>query len=82
MAQSRVMTTNINGSEYRIRPLPPQVALDLLLKIFKVAAPGVGNAVDEMGGSLEEVLQASTKDVKLGQIISGAAERLNGDDLK
>jgi hypothetical protein len=80
MSQTDHKETTIDGVRYRMRPLPPMVAMHLLRRFFQILGPSLGATVDSLGGNLSEILN-SQKDIKIGSVIGGAVERLSGDDL-
>ncbi len=81
MSQAKIHTAEIDGVEYRMRPLPPRVALKLLKRILTIAAPGVGGAIDDLGGNVSDVLNADVSKIGLGNMISGALDRMTDADL-
>jgi len=81
MSQARVFTETIDGVEYRMRPLPPRVALHFLRRVLQIVAPGVGTTIDNVEGGLSEILDMSAKEIGLGGLISGAMAELSDKDL-
>ena len=81
MSQNKVFSETIDGVEYRMRPLPPRVALHFLRRILAIVAPGVGSAIDNIEGGLSGIMEMSVEKIGLGNLITGAFSELSDKDL-